>query len=80
MLVMPGILPIMGRTRQEAQDRFEQLQDLVHPRVGLPMLADTFGDLSASAAGRPAAAAAQAQQRGQERARGADPPRRGSRA
>ncbi|MDE2515881.1 MAG: LLM class flavin-dependent oxidoreductase [Rhodospirillales bacterium] len=46
MLVMPGLLPVMGRTRQEAQDRFEQLQDLVHPRVGLPMLADTYGDLS----------------------------------
>jgi FMN-dependent oxidoreductase (nitrilotriacetate monooxygenase family) len=47
MLVMPGILPIMGRTRQDAQDRFEQLQDLVHPRLGLPMLAETYGDLSA---------------------------------
>jgi alkanesulfonate monooxygenase len=46
MLVMPGILPIMGRTRQEAQDRFEQLQNLVHPRLGLPFLRDTFGDLS----------------------------------
>ena len=47
MLVMPGILPIMGQSRQQAQDRFDQLQDLVHPRVGLPMLADTYGDLSA---------------------------------
>jgi N-acetyl-S-(2-succino)cysteine monooxygenase len=47
MLVMPGILPILGRTRQAAQDRFEQLQDLVHERLGLPMLADSFGDLSA---------------------------------
>ncbi len=46
MLVMPGILPIMGRTRQDAQDRYEQLQDLVHPRVGLPTLMDTYGDLS----------------------------------
>jgi alkanesulfonate monooxygenase len=46
MLVMPGILPIMGRTRQAAEARFVQLQDLVHPRVGLPMLADTYGDLS----------------------------------
>ncbi len=46
MLVMPGILPVMGRTRQEAQDRFEQLQSLVHERLGLPMLTDTFGDLS----------------------------------
>ena len=46
MLVMPGILAILGRTRQDAQDRFDQLQGLVHPRVGLPMLADTFGDLT----------------------------------
>ena len=46
MLVMPGILPILGRTKQEAQDRFEQLQDLVHERLGLPMLVDSFGDLS----------------------------------
>jgi FMN-dependent oxidoreductase (nitrilotriacetate monooxygenase family) len=46
MLVMPGILPILGRTRQEAQDRFDQLQNLVHPRLGLPLLAPSFGDLS----------------------------------
>ena len=46
MLVMPGILPVLGRTRQEAQDRFEQMQDMVHPKVGLPMLAETYGDLS----------------------------------
>jgi len=46
MLVMPGILPILGRTRQEAQDRFDQLQELVHPCLGLPMLAETYGDLS----------------------------------
>lgn len=46
MLVMPGILPVLGRTRQQAQDRFDQLQDMVHPRVGLPMLAEAFGDLS----------------------------------
>lgn len=46
MLVMPGIMPILGRTRQEAEDLYGQLQHLVHPRVGLPMLANTFGDLS----------------------------------
>ncbi len=46
MLVMPGVLPIMGRTRQEAQDRFAQLQALVHPALGLPTLRDTYGDLS----------------------------------
>ncbi len=46
MLVMPGVLPVLGRTRQEARDVFEQMQDLVHPRLGLPMLASSFGDLS----------------------------------
>ena len=46
MLVMPGVLPVMGRTRGEAEDRFGQLQDLVHPRLGLPLLAGSFGDLS----------------------------------
>ncbi len=46
MLVMPGILPVLGRTRAEAEDKFAQMQDMVHPRVGLPMLADVFGDLS----------------------------------
>ena len=46
MLVMPGILPVLGRTQAEAEDRFAQMQDMVHPRVGLPMLADVFGDLS----------------------------------
>ena len=53
MLVMPGILPVLGRTRQEAQDRFEQMQDMVHERVGLPMLAETFGDLSGLALNGP---------------------------
>ncbi len=46
MLVMPGILLVLGRTRAEAEDRFAQMQDMVHPRVGLPLLADVFGDLS----------------------------------
>jgi len=46
MLVMPGILPVLGRTRAEAEDKFAQLQSMVHPRVGLPMLAEVFGDLS----------------------------------
>jgi alkanesulfonate monooxygenase len=46
MLVMPGILPVLGRTRQEAQDRFEAVQDLVGAQLGLPLLAASFGDLS----------------------------------
>ena len=46
MLVMPGILPVLGRSRAEAEDKFAQMQDMVHPRVGLPLLAEVFGDLS----------------------------------
>ena len=46
MLVMPGILPVLGRTRQEAQDRYDQIQDRVSAPMGLPMLAASFGDLS----------------------------------
>ena len=46
MLVMPGILPVLGRTQMEADDKFARLQAMVHPRVGLPMLAEVFGDLS----------------------------------
>ena len=46
MLVMPGILPVLGRTQSEAEDRYARLQDMVHPGIGLPMLRDVFGDLS----------------------------------
>lgn len=45
-LVMPGIMPIMGRTMQEAQDRADQLAALIHPELGLAALIPSFGDLS----------------------------------
>ena len=39
MLVMPGILPVLGRTRQEAQDRYEATpKPGQRPQLGLPML------------------------------------------
>ncbi|WP_437882306.1 LLM class flavin-dependent oxidoreductase [Pseudomonas sp. LRF_L74] len=46
--VMPGILPIVGRTRAEAEAQHALLQSLVDPRVGLSLLADVGGgsDLS----------------------------------
>jgi alkanesulfonate monooxygenase len=43
---MPGIMPVIGRTEQEAREKYERIQQLVHPKVGLAMLARTFGDLS----------------------------------
>lgn len=37
-LVMPGVMPVIGRSRQEAQDKYEQLQALIHPKAGLQAL------------------------------------------
>ncbi len=42
-LVMPGVMPVVGRTRQEAQDKYEQLQALIHPEAGLAGLSRTLG-------------------------------------
>jgi FMN-dependent oxidoreductase (nitrilotriacetate monooxygenase family) len=41
--ILPGVFPVVGRTRQEADDKFEQLQALLEPSVGLDMLADLAG-------------------------------------
>ena len=42
-LVMPGVMPIVGATRQEARDKYEQLQALIHPQAGLVGLSRTLG-------------------------------------
>ncbi|WP_159999555.1 LLM class flavin-dependent oxidoreductase [Roseomonas sp. 18066] len=45
--IMPGLMAIIGSSRQEAQDRHAALQALVDPVVGLSQLAFSMGDLSA---------------------------------
>ena len=47
--IMPGVMPIVADTADEAQALFDQLQGLVQPEVGLSLLADIAGgtDLSA---------------------------------
>jgi alkanesulfonate monooxygenase len=45
-LVMPGILCVLGSTEREAAIQLEELQDLIHPQLGLSILASSFGDLS----------------------------------
>ena len=45
-LVMPGILCVLGSTEAEAQHLMNRLQDLIHPQLGLQILASHFGDLS----------------------------------
>ncbi|WAJ28217.1 LLM class flavin-dependent oxidoreductase [Antarcticirhabdus aurantiaca] len=45
--IMPGIFPVVGRTRDEAQEKFEELQSLIQPEVGLGLISDLTGvDLS----------------------------------
>ena len=43
VLVLPGVMPVIGRTRQEAQDRYEQLQTLILPEAGLLALSQLMG-------------------------------------
>jgi FMN-dependent oxidoreductase (nitrilotriacetate monooxygenase family) len=46
--IMTGIMPIIGRTREEAQAKFDRLQDLLDPAVANGMLLiNQFPDLSA---------------------------------
>ncbi|OWT73582.1 MULTISPECIES: LLM class flavin-dependent oxidoreductase [unclassified Achromobacter] len=37
--ILPGISPLVGRTQAEADAKFAQLQDLIHPAVGVQFLA-----------------------------------------
>jgi FMN-dependent oxidoreductase (nitrilotriacetate monooxygenase family) len=47
--VMPGIFPVIGRSRAEAQEKFEELQELIHPAVGIRLLSDMIGGFDLSA-------------------------------
>jgi FMN-dependent oxidoreductase (nitrilotriacetate monooxygenase family) len=44
--IMPALRPVVARTRAEAQAKFDQLQELLDPMVGLARLYNEFGDLS----------------------------------
>ena len=46
LLVLPGVTPFIGRTRQEARDKYDQLNALVDPLLGLSYLYGQMGDLS----------------------------------
>lgn len=39
LLILPGISPVIGRTQEEAEQKWKQLQDLIHPSVGLNTIA-----------------------------------------
>ncbi|GAA3992785.1 LLM class flavin-dependent oxidoreductase [Streptomyces marokkonensis] len=46
--IMPGVFPVIGRTRAEAEDKYAVLQDLVDPVVGLGLLTWLLGDVDVS--------------------------------
>ncbi|MGE0420402.1 MAG: LLM class flavin-dependent oxidoreductase, partial [Acetobacteraceae bacterium] len=41
--VLPGLYPVVGRTEAEAREKFDFLQSLIHPSVGLSVLEHTIG-------------------------------------
>lgn len=48
-LILPGLCPIIGRTRAEAEAKLEELQSLVDPVVGLDLLRNLAGGVDLSA-------------------------------
>lgn len=46
--VMPGVFPVVGRTEAEANEKFEALQALIEPAVGLELLRQHTGGLDLS--------------------------------
>jgi FMN-dependent oxidoreductase (nitrilotriacetate monooxygenase family) len=46
--VMPGVFPVVGRTEAEAKAKFQQLQDLILPEVGLALLSGLIGGFDLS--------------------------------
>jgi FMN-dependent oxidoreductase (nitrilotriacetate monooxygenase family) len=41
--IMPGIYPVVGRTEAEAREKYDFLQSLIHPSVGIAVLEHTIG-------------------------------------
>ncbi|MDE1180872.1 LLM class flavin-dependent oxidoreductase [Paraburkholderia sp.] len=46
--IMPGVLPIVGQTESEAREKFEELQSLVDPKVGLALVSGLTGGFDLS--------------------------------
>lgn len=46
--IMPGIFPVVGRTQAEAEEKFEQLQSLIDPVVGVSLLSGIAGGFDLS--------------------------------
>ncbi len=44
--ILPGLFPVVGKTRSEAQEKFDYIQSLLHPEVGLAQLEHHLGGVS----------------------------------
>ena len=40
--IMPGLNPIVGRTERDAEEKYQYLQSLIHPEVGLELLSNAL--------------------------------------
>lgn len=47
--IMPGVFPMIGRTEREAKEKYDRLQGLIHPTVGLSLLSQLVGGVDLSA-------------------------------
>jgi alkanesulfonate monooxygenase len=41
--IMPGVMTTVGRTRMEAEDKYDRLQALIHPVIGVKLLSSFIG-------------------------------------
>ncbi|PHK48503.1 LLM class flavin-dependent oxidoreductase [Staphylococcus edaphicus] len=48
VLVMPGIFPVIGETKEEAEANYKSLQDLIIPEMGLELLSSYLGGIDLS--------------------------------
>ncbi|WP_437293509.1 LLM class flavin-dependent oxidoreductase [Sorangium sp. So ce426] len=47
--IMPGVFPVVARTESEARAKYQELQDLILPEVGLSLLSGLSGGVDLSA-------------------------------
>ncbi|MBX3537458.1 MAG: LLM class flavin-dependent oxidoreductase [Chelatococcus sp.] len=46
--IMPGVVPFVGRTQEEADENFQKMQSLILPEVGLALLRELLGGVDLS--------------------------------
>ena len=48
VLILPGIFPVIGETRSQAEEKYAELQNLIQPDVALSLLETYLGDVDLS--------------------------------